>query len=321
MLKQPDPAFDPINAGFDAVFAPGRLTLGLVAPIETYAHGPVPTLDDHAARIQLAEQLGFAAVWLRDVPFTVPSFGDAGQVFDPFVYLGYLAAQTNRIALGVASIILPLRHPAHVAKAAASVDQLSGGRLVLGIASGDRPEEYPALNQPFAQRSEGFRDSYDYIRAMAQPHPQFHNARGSVTAGMDMLPKPVGTRLPLLTTGLSQQSPDWFAQHSDGWITFPRPAPQQARLIAQYREAIAAHGGRDKPVMEPLYVDLAADPDTPPRPIHLGLHLGLNALRAYLRTRQQIGVNHIALNLRFNGADIPDTLTRLADTLLPEFSA
>lgn len=70
-------------------------------------------------------------------------------MLDPFVYIGFLADQTKRIALGIASIILPLRHPAHVAKAAASADVLSGGRLILGVASGDRPEEYPALNVPF----------------------------------------------------------------------------------------------------------------------------------------------------------------------------
>jgi len=52
----------------------------------------------HIERVQLAEELGFYAIWLRDVPFNVPSFGDAGQLFDPFVYLGLLAAQTERIA-------------------------------------------------------------------------------------------------------------------------------------------------------------------------------------------------------------------------------
>jgi len=44
-------------------------------------------MDCHLERVQLAEKLGFSSVWLRDVPFKVPSFGDAGQVFDPFVYL------------------------------------------------------------------------------------------------------------------------------------------------------------------------------------------------------------------------------------------
>jgi len=148
----PIAAFRPINAGYDAVFTPGQLSLGLVIPVEHYPGGPVPTIERHIERAQLAEALGFAAVWLRDVPFNVPSFGDAGQLFDPFVYLGVLAARTSDIALGVSSIVLPLRHPAHVAKAAATADVLSNGRLILGIASGDRPEEFPALNLPFGRR-------------------------------------------------------------------------------------------------------------------------------------------------------------------------
>lgn len=140
MLKHNDDlAFGTINRGFNSVFRPNRLSLGLVVPVEAYGNAPVPTMERHVERVQLAEDLGFSAVWVRDVPFNVPSFGDAGQVFDPFVYLGLLAGKTREIALGVASIILPLRHPAHVAKAAASIDVLSDGRLILGVASGDRP--------------------------------------------------------------------------------------------------------------------------------------------------------------------------------------
>jgi alkanesulfonate monooxygenase SsuD/methylene tetrahydromethanopterin reductase-like flavin-dependent oxidoreductase (luciferase family) len=61
-----------------------------------------------------------------------PGFGAVGQVFDPFVYLGHLAAHTRTITLGTAAIILSLRHPLHTAKAAASIDHLSHGRLILG---------------------------------------------------------------------------------------------------------------------------------------------------------------------------------------------
>ena len=165
-------AFPRLNRAYNTVFRPGRLSLGLVVPLETYADSAVPNMARHIERAQLADALGFSALWLRDVPFNVPSFGDAGQVFDPFVYLGALATATRDIALGVASIVLPLRHPAHVAKAAASADVLSGGRLLLGVASGDRPEEYPALNKSFPDRGMRFRDSVDYIRAMAESYPR-----------------------------------------------------------------------------------------------------------------------------------------------------
>ncbi|MCU7830370.1 MAG: LLM class oxidoreductase [Candidatus Thiodiazotropha sp. (ex Myrtea sp. 'scaly one' KF741663)] len=321
MLKHADDqAFQPINRGYNTLFRPGSLSLGLVVPLESYSSGPVPTMTRHVERVQLAEELGFSAIWLRDVPFNVPSFGDAGQLFDPFVYLGLLAARTERIALGVASIILPLRHPAHVAKAAASVDVLSGGRLILGVASGDRPEEYPALNLPFADRGDRFRASFDYIRRMWEDSPAFENTYGSPYGGMDMLPKPASGKLPLLITGGSQQAPDWIARNGEGWITYPRGIDAQAKVISGWRARIKAAGGSAKPAVQSLYIDLTDDPDTPPQPIHLGYRLGTNHLRAHLKSLEEIGINHVALNLRFNQADVETTLTRLADEILPDFS-
>ena len=182
--------FPKINRGYNTTFRENRLSLGLVVPIENYGRNAVPTMEHHVERVQLAEELGFSAVWLRDVPFNVPSFGDAGQTYDPFVYLGFLAAKTENIALATGSIVLPLRHPAHVAKAAATADVLSGGRLILGIASGDRPEEYPALNMPFEKRGARFRESFEYIERMWENNPEFSNEYGSPYGGMDMLPKP-----------------------------------------------------------------------------------------------------------------------------------
>ncbi|MEM0950435.1 MAG: LLM class oxidoreductase [Pseudomonadota bacterium] len=312
--------FSPINTAYNRVFQPGRLSLGLVAPLEAYAVGAEPTMKGHLEAAQLAESTGFSALWLRDVPFNVPSFGDAGQIYDPFVYLGALATATDRIALGTASIILPLRHPAHVAKAAATADVLSGGRLLLGVASGDRPEEYPATAQSFPDRGARFRDSIDYIRAVGAPYPRHQSAHGDLSGQIDLLPKPAGSRLPLLITGGSQQSPDWVAQNGDGWMTYPRDAASQGRVIADYRARLAAAGQPDKPVMQSLYVDLVDDADAAPRPIHLGFRSGTSFLRRYLREVETLGVNHIALNLRFNSAAIDKTLNRLADELLPDFS-
>lgn len=314
-----DLEFEPVNRAYDAVFRANRLSLGLVVPLETYATGPVPSMARHLEWVRLAEDLGFGAVWLRDVPFNVPSFGDAGQLYDPFVYLGFLAARTSRIGLGIASIVLPLRHPAHVAKAAASADALSGGRLLLGIASGDRPEEYPAMGVSFADRGRRFRESYAYIRRMADEAPGFDNLFGTLGGGVDMLPKPTAGRLPMLITGGSQQDVDWIAGHGDGWMLYPRNAVIQARIIGDWRARTRAIGRPPMPAMEPLYIDLAEDPETPPEPIHLGLRLGISHLRRYLRVRESLGVNHVALNLRFNRADTDLTLKRLAEAVLPDF--
>ncbi len=253
-------------------------------------------------------------------PVQCASFSDAGQLYDPFVYLGWLAAQTKEIALGVASIVLPLRHPAHVAKAAASADVLSGGRLILGVASGDRPEEYPALNLPFEHRGERFRDSFHYIRKMSSMTPEFDNAFGHPGAGMDMLPKPVSGKLPLLITGGSQQDPSWNAENGDGWMIYPRDVSTQAQIVHGWRERLNEAGRPEQPVMQPLYIDLSPDPDAPPQPIHLGFRAGIRYLRLYLKSLEEVGINHVALNLRFNQDDIESTLNTLAEDILPDFT-
>ena len=73
--------------GFRKMFAPGRLTLGVFFPIEAFK-GDQPTMRNQERLARRAEELGFAALWFRDVPLRDPTFGDIGQVFDPWVYLG-----------------------------------------------------------------------------------------------------------------------------------------------------------------------------------------------------------------------------------------
>lgn len=86
----------------------------------------VPDMSEHAERIKLADTLGFRAAWIRDVPLYDPQFGDAANVFEAFTYLGYLSSLTQNILLGTAAVVLPLRQPWLVRKAAATVQALSG---------------------------------------------------------------------------------------------------------------------------------------------------------------------------------------------------
>lgn len=96
--------------GFQRTYRQGRLSLGLFFPLEAFT-GDMPSMLDQVSLAQRAEKLGFSALWFRDVPLRDPSFGDSGQVFDPWVYLGFMAAHTRSIALGTASVILPIRNP------------------------------------------------------------------------------------------------------------------------------------------------------------------------------------------------------------------
>jgi hypothetical protein len=118
-------------------------------------------------------------------------------------------------------------------------------------------------------------------------------------AGADGIPKPV-RRIPLLVTGSSRQSPEWIARFSDGWITSPRPALQQARLAREWHETVQRHApGRFKPSAQSLYVDLSEDPNESPTPIHSGFRAGRDALESYALGPRDARVNHVAFNLEY----------------------
>ncbi len=321
MVTANDAARSKEPQGFRRMFAPGRLTLGVFFPIEAFS-GDRPTMRDQEHLARRAEELGFAALWFRDVPLRDPTFGDVGQMFDPFGYLGYIAAQTRTIALATGAIVLPLRHPLHTAKAAASVDRLTGGRLVLGVASGDRPVEFPAFGVAYQRRDALFRENLRVIReALADEFPVIRSEYGILSGNAELVPKPTG-HLPIMVTGLSRQDLGWIAEHSDGWITYPRSIPQQVELVRRWRNAVAAVApGTFKPFAQSLYIDLASDPDGPPEPVHLGFRGGRNVVFRFLDGLRAAGVNHVGLNFKFSRRDATENLEEIGREILPRLEA
>lgn len=292
---------------------------GVFFPIEAFV-GIQPTMTGQVELARRAETLNFRALWFRDVPLLDTDFGDVGQIFDPWVYLGYIAAQTRRIHLATGSIVLPLRHPLHTAKAAASVNELTGGRLILGVASGDRLVEYPAFGVDFHTRGERFRHAYDYLgRALSESFPRIDSPLGQLN-GADLVPKPTTGCIPMLVTGHSQQPLDWIAAHADGWLYYPRDPAHQAARLGEWRRLCASNGsGGFKPFAQSLYINLAEDAGTPPSRIHLGYRLGRNALIEMLGTLRDLGVNHVAFNLKHGERPADEVLEELGREVLPHF--
>jgi luciferase-type oxidoreductase len=297
------------NAGWRRCFGERRMTLGLWLPIESVWRAK-PTLVDQEKLARRAEELGFAALWMRDIPLRDPDFADVGSVHDAFVYLAWLAAHTEKIALATGAIAVPLRHPLHVAKAAASVDQLSRGRLILGIATGDRESEFPAFGKRRADAPAELRDALAAI----------HGAARSVERGADVVPKPVAQRLPIVVAGNAGQTMDWIAENADGWITWPRTPQHQRALVESWREAVARLApGTHKPIATALYVDLATDPDLAPWPIRLGVRVGRNRLLPILEELEASGLDHVALNLGPGHRPAAEVLEELGESIAPRF--
>jgi luciferase-type oxidoreductase len=321
MLKVHPTARVDDNPGFRRMFRAAHLTLGVFFPIEAY-RGDEPTLRDQERLARRAQELGYAALWCRDVPLRDPGFGDLGQVHDPWVWLAWIAAHTQTVALATGAIVLPLRHPLHVAKAAASLDQLTGGRLVLGVASGDRPVEFPAFGVDIELRHTLFRERFELIRRVLENEfPVAKSAAGVLTGTADLVPKPIG-RLPLLVTGNSGQPLPWIAEHADGWITYPRGIDRQAEVVARWHSHVyAASPRRFKPFAQSLYVDLADDPALAPTPIHLGFRAGRQFLLRFLDALRTVGVNHVILNFKESTRPAGDVLEEIGAEVLPALAA
>lgn len=146
--------------GFARTFKEHKLTLGITLPTEKNS-GEISklTLVEQMALVKSTDDMGFASLFVRDSPLLDPDFGDGGVLYDPFILLAYVVAHTKRLALGTASAVTTLRHPLHLAKSAASLDEMSQQRFLFGIATGDRAIEFPAFKVDGTKRSALFKES------------------------------------------------------------------------------------------------------------------------------------------------------------------
>ena len=227
-----------------------------------------------------------------DIPFYDPSFGDVGQVFDPVVYGGWLAAATQQLAIGTAGIVLPLRDPLSIAKQATTLDHLTGNRFLLGLSTGDRPIEYPAFGMTFDNRAERFRDAHAMLRAVTEgAFPQHRSAHyGTLDGGLDLIPKPIGDRLPTLAIGRCGQSIEWLAANMDAWIWHQSDFNRLGDVVTQWNAAVG--GTTFKPYGYGAFFDLDKDPSAPLR-AGRGIVAGRRALIDLLKRQRDEGVSHI----------------------------
>jgi len=308
------------HRGFARVFRPQGLTLGFIMPLEAYPNGPLPTLVDHVERAHQVDEAGFAGLWLRDVPFLDPGFGDAGQILDPFAYAGFLAAVTENISVGTAGVVLPLREPLIVAKQAASVDQLLVGRFLLGLSSGDRPEEYPAFGLDFGNRAERYRDALTMVKvALESSFPRHRSEHyGVLNGSLDLVPKPFSQRMPVVAIGRAGQSFEWLSKNVDAWIWHGPDVSQLSSIVPRWRDLTGE--GPFKPYGYGAMFDLLADPHAPLQP---GRHLraGRNALIDLFKRHEADGVSHVMLNMKPSRRPAKDVILELAEYVLPHFPA
>lgn len=236
---------------------PDRLAFGLFE-MNT---GPC-SFPDTAARIaRLAEDAGWDSLWMGEhvvlpeprIPAS-PS-GPRARILDPVVALAYVAAHTRRVWLGTGVIVLPQRNPLVLAKQLASLDVLSGGRLILGIGAGYLEPEFRAIGVPLADR--GTRTD-EYLAAMqaiwSQEQPTYHG-RYVNFAGVQAYPHPLQQPRPrLIVGGHSDAAYRRAVTVADGWHGWGHDPGAAARAVADLQASAKQYRRPER--LGPLEINL-----------------------------------------------------------------
>ena len=239
-----------------------------------------------ATAARQAEDLGYDGIWVNDhlaVPAGAP-YPPSASFYEPLITLTWAAAATSRIALGTSVLLLPLRIPVHLAKELATLDLLSGGRLILGAGVGWLEGEFDALGVPFGDRGARTDDIIRILRACWSQDPIDYEPE-VVTAelqGIRTLPQPQ-REIPIWIGGNSAPAQRRALALGDGWHG-ARLAPDDLKPIV---EKMRAARGADFPLTLRLSWDaLDDDADEIGREIEAYAALGLDGLVLEPRQRK-----------------------------------
>jgi probable F420-dependent oxidoreductase len=163
---------------------------------------------------------------------------------EPLVLFGYLAAVTEHIELVSGVLILPQRQTALVAKQAAEVDVLSGGRLRLGVGIGWNAVEYEGLNEVFATRAARVEEQVDVLRALWREHAITFDGRWHHIADAGLNPLPPRRTIPIWFGGSVEATLQRVARSGDGWFPQMGPTPH-AREMMEHLHDYLKQAGRD----------------------------------------------------------------------------
>ncbi len=222
---------------------------------------PAPRDPDPGAIVaygQRAEELGYDSLWAWDHMFL--GSGRPFPFLESLTTLTLLAARTERVELGTGILVLPLRGAAVLAKTAASIEMISGGRLTLGMAVGWYEREFDACGVPFRRRGRIFEENLALMKEFWGGERVSGEARGIPFRNAVMLPKPSPRPRPrLLIGGYVDKVLQRVAEKGDGWLTYfyePQAFSTAWQRIGEHAEAAGRDPGELGNVAQlPLCID------------------------------------------------------------------
>jgi len=250
-----------------ATDGPTRIRLGLTTPVLSMVpgvHAPWEvdgTIDDVATIARAADALGYDHLTCSEhvvVPTDVAT-SRGSRYWDPLATFGYLAAVTSRIHLATNVLVLGYHHPLEIAKRYGTLDQVSGGRVILGVGVGSLREEFELLGCPFDDRGRRADDALSALRVSLSERLPEYDGPYYRYSGVVLDPCARQPSVPLWIGGRTGRSLRRAVELADGWAPFGIRAADVATMIADARDT-RAWAGRARPLEVVLRNGRALDP-------------------------------------------------------------
>jgi probable F420-dependent oxidoreductase len=260
-----------------------------------------------------AERLGFDSVWTvdhvilphkssQDYPYARQSgvtMPPDWPFLDPLVALAAVASRTSRVLLGTGVYLLPLRPPLVNAKLAASVDVLSGGRLLLGVGLGWIKEEYEALGVSWEDRGRLLDEQIDLLRVLWREAAPAFEGRYFHAGGFGIEPKPVNRSIPLLIGGRNDAARRRAAKRGDGWHLIDIEPDEIAAARAALAEDCRSCGRSPEAVPVSMYASISiARDDVPDGERQFPLMGSVRQIAEKVRAYRYAGLDHLVFAAR-----------------------
>jgi probable F420-dependent oxidoreductase len=225
--------------------------IGVIVPAAASdASGARPSWPAIRSFAQSAEAHGLDSVWMYDHFFHKPSDGPIDGQLEAWTVVSAVAAATERVQIGTLVLCSSFRSPALVAKMAATADEVSGGRLILGLGAGWHDAEYDAFGFPKDRRVDRFEEALRIVVPLVHGESvtfdgRYHQARDAV-----LEPAPV-RRIPVLVAAVRPRMLRLTARYADAWNTAWFGAPdERLRERLEHLDAALAAEGRDLETLE-----------------------------------------------------------------------
>ncbi len=275
----------------------------------------------------LAEDLGYDSIWVMDHLFNTGYIRerlDDKPYYHPLATLSHLTATTTRVGLGTSVLVLPYHNPVELAKYTATLDHMSGGRVLLGVGVGAMTEEFEALGVSMRQRGALTNECIAIMKELwTNPDPSYRSSRWHFS-DLKFAPKPVQKpHIPLWIGGSSPGAMKRAATMGDGW----HPSgltPEQFNVGREEVRKMASAAGRDP---NSLAMSIRVEVEVHGKPSSQRAQgrsrlpgNDIEEMMAGIRAYESAGVQHIVLAL--NSGDVPKLtalMENIAKQVMPQF--